>query len=564
MGNETNSPSIPVVPRKFMAAFIMLVSCFALWGLLNNMTDNLVPAFKNIFSIPQEKSALVQVAFYGAYAVLAIFASILIEEFSYKKGVLIGLGVYILGALMYIPACIAQSFDIYFVAIFVVAGGCSLLETTCNPYVLSMGPQETAVRRLNFAQAFNPVGSIAGILLAQQLILSNLNPATADERALMPAEQLKEIVHHELFWVCAPYVGLCGIAFLIWLFFLGLKEEKQAVQQNDVGMRILFAVLAGIITSTILASLFPEKSKGVILFCGALCPLGYICLVETAKERAGEKISGGMRVLIAALYSVLPLVTLNLLFPEMNKVAWVLCGTLGPIVYICLVKNYRETLLALLAKPRYWCGVIAQFFYVGVQIAAWTYLNVYCCKELGVTPATAASYYLISLVLFIACRWVATYFMKMFNPAAMMALFAVAAIACCAGVMYLPSTVLFTVGGLDFSANVLCLIAMSGCMSLMFPTIYGIALGGLDEKIVKLGAAGLIMAILGGALITPWMAGVLGDAESMWISLLPGFDNTWDTNLGTSSAAVRASFVVPAICFAVVLAYSLIFRKKKD
>lgn len=512
---ETPNLTNPVVPKKFLVPFIMLVSCFALWGLLNNMTDNLVPAFKNIFSIPQEKSALVQVAFYGAYAVLAIFASILIEEFSYKKGVLIGLGVYILGALMYIPACIAQSFDIYFVAIFVVAGGCSLLETTCNPYVLSMGPQETAVRRLNFAQAFNPVGSIAGILLAQQLILSNLNPATADERALMPADQLKEIVHHELFWVCAPYVGLCGIAFLIWLFFLFLKDDKKpaAVEGGEVPV-------------------------------------------------AGTQ-GGGMRVFIAALFSVVPLTVLYFLFPEMNKVAWVLCGTLGPIVYICLVPNYRAMLLALLAKPRYWCGVIAQFFYVGVQIAAWTYLNVYCCKELGVTPAEAASYYLISLVLFIACRWVATYFMKMFNPAAMMAIFATAAIACCAGVMYLPSTVLFTIGGLDFSANVLCLIAMSGCMSLMFPTIYGIALGGLDEKIVKLGAAGLIMAILGGALITPWMAGVLGNADSAWISLLPGFDNTWDTNLGTSSAAVRASFVVPAICFAVVLAYSLIFRKKK-
>lgn len=118
----------------------MLVSCFALWGLLNNMTDNLVPAFKNIFTIPQEQAALVQVAFYGAYAVLAIFASILIEV-SYKKGVLIGLGVYIAGALAYIPACIHQSFEIYFVAIFVVAAGCSVLETTCNPYVISLGPE---------------------------------------------------------------------------------------------------------------------------------------------------------------------------------------------------------------------------------------------------------------------------------------------------------------------------------------------------------------------------------------------------------------------------------------
>ena len=499
----------PVVPRKFRSVFFMLVSCFALWGLLNNMTDNLVPAFKNIFTIPQEQAALVQVAFYGAYAVLAIFASILIEEFSYKKGVLIGLGVYIVGALAYIPACINQSFEIYFVAIFVVAAGCSVLETTCNPYVISLGPEKTAVRRLNFAQAFNPVGSICGILLAQQLILSNLNPATADERAAMPAEQLSEIVHKELFWVCAPYVGLCAIAFLIWLFFLRAKEEQDTT---------------------------------------------------SAAPAEGSR-KGGVRVLVAALFAVVPLTVLYFLFPDMDKVHWILYGTLGPIVYLFLVGDYRSMLFSLLSQPRYWCGVIAQFFYVGVQIAAWTYLNVYCCKELGVTPATAATYYLISIVLFIVCRWVATYYMKKFNPASMMSLFALAAIASCVGVIYLPSDILFTVGGLGFSANVLSLIAMSGCMSLMFPTIYGIALGGLNQRDVKLGAAGLIMAILGGALITPWMAGIIGDAEGCWLALTTAFDNTWDTNLGTSSAAVRASFIVPAICFAVVLVYSLIFRK---
>jgi FHS family L-fucose permease-like MFS transporter len=437
--------------------------------------------------------------------VLAIFASILIEEFSYKKGVLIGLGVYILGALCYIPACIHQSFEIYFIAIFVVACGCSVLETTCNPYVISLGPEKTAVRRLNFAQAFNPVGSIAGIFLAQQLILSNLNPATADERAAMPAEQLKEIVHSELFWVCAPYVGLCAIAFFIWLFFLRAKDTQE--------------------TSS-------EVSKG-----------------------------SGLRVFVAALFAIVPLTVLYFLFPDMDKVTWVLCGTLGPIAYLFLVGDYRAMLFSLLSQPRYWCGVIAQFFYVGVQIAAWTYLNVYCCKELGVTPATAATYYLISIILFIVCRWIATYYMKKFNPASMMSLFAIGAIATCAGTIYLPSTVLFTIGGLDFSANVLCLIAMSGCMSLMFPTIYGIALGGLNQRDVKLGAAGLIMAILGGAIITPWMGAIIESTESCWFCLVPGYDATWDAALKTSDKAVRASFIVPAICFAVVLLYSLIFRK---
>ena len=504
------SPDLtPVIPRKFRVVFLMLVACFALWGLLNNMTDNLVPAFQRIFTMDQSRAGLVQVAFYGAYAVLAIFASILIEEFSYRVGVLIGLGIYIVGALMYIPACINQDFNIYFIAIFVVAGGCSLLETTCNPYVLSLGPEKTGVRRLNFAQAFNPVGSMVGIVLAQQLILSNLNPATAEQRAAMPDDVRTEIINSELFWVCAPYVGLCAIAALIWFFFL----------------------------------------------CGAK---------NSSQDTSAASSAGLVRVLIAAIFSVGPLVALYFIFPTMNKVHWILCGMVGPFAYILLIPSYRRMLAALICKPRYWMGVIAQFFYVGVQIAAWTWLNVYCQRELGVTPGTAAIYYTIAIILFIICRWVATYYMKKFNPASMMSLFAVAAILCCLGTMYLPSTVLFTIGSLPFSANVLCLIAMSGCMSLMFPTIYGIALGGLDSRVVKLGAAGLIMAILGGAIITPWMADIIGNADSAWLALTSGFDATWSADLKTSSQALRASFIVPAICFAVVLAYSLIFRKQES
>ena len=467
-----------MVPRKYLGIFAMLVSCFALWGLLNNMTDNLVPAFQRIFTMDQSRAGLVQVAFYGAYAVLAIFAAVLAEELSYRKGVLIGLAVYITGALLYIPACIAQSFDIYFVAIFIVAGGCSLLETTCNPYVLSLGDEATAVRRLNFAQMFNPVGSMCGIVLAQQLILSHLNPATAEERAKMDPEVLKGIIDKELFWVCAPYVGLCAIALVIWLFFLSKREGESA----------------------------PTR---------------------TALVRAA----------VALAFSVVPMTVLYFIFPEMDKIKWVLCGVAGPLVYV------------------------AQFFYVGVQIAAWTWLNVYCQKELGVSPAQGAIYYTIAISLFIACRWIATFAMKYFNPAIMMAVFAVCAILCCAGVIYLPTKVIFTVGQLPFSANVICLVAMSGFMSLMFPTIYGIALGGLDQRALKLGASGLIMAILGGAIITPWMAAIIGDANSVWTKLVPMFAGEWDANLRLTQASLRASFVVPAICFAVVGAYAVLFRR---
>ena len=449
-----------VVSRRFLPVFVALVSCFALWGLLNNMTDNLVPAFQKIFRTSQSTAGFVQVSFYGAYSVIAIFASLLIQKAGYRCGVLVGLGVYIIGALLYVPACIAQSFWLYIVGIFIVAGGCAVLETTCNPYVLALGDESTAVRRLNFAQMFNPLGSLAGILLAQQFILANLHPATADERAAMSPEALDRIVNNELFWVCVPYVGLCAVAAAIWLvFFFSKRTEVDNVS------------------------------------------------------------GGGMEV--------------------------------------------GSVLLMLARSPKWYLGVVAQVFYVGVQIAAWTWMNVYCQKELGVTAKDGATYYLIAMVAFIVCRWIATFAMKYVDPAGLMAVFAAAAVACSLGVMYIPTSVLFTVGGLPFSINVICLIAMSGCMSLMFPTIYGIALGGIDQKAHKLGAAGLIMAIVGGALLTPWMASIIGKADSFWAKLVPMFSSEWDTNLKLSQMSLRASFIVPVICFAVVLAYALAFRAKK-
>ena len=492
--------------------FAALVCCFALWGVLNNMTDNLVPAFQRIFTMDQSRAGLVQVAFYGAYAILAIFAAVLAEELSYRKGVLIGLGIYIAGALLYIPACIAQSFDIYFVAIFIVAGGCSLLETTCNPYVLSLGERETAVRRLNFAQMFNPVGSITGILLAQQLILSHLNPATAEERAAMDPAVREQIVHNELFWVCAPYIGLCAIAAAIWVFFL-ISRDDGSNERSRPFARVFTAFAFSIVP---LALLYP---------CIPL--FGRIC------EGKGELL-------------------------------WVLAGLVGPFAYVLSVKEYREMLRALLRTPRYWGGVIAQFFYVGVQIAAWTFLNVYCQKELGVKPATGAVYYLVAISIFTAARWIATFLMKYLNPAPLMAAFAFGAILSCLGVMYLPTVKVFSAFGLDFSWNIVCLVTMSGFMSLMFPTIYGIALGDLDEKSVKLGASGLIMSILGGAVITPWMAGIIGSKGGAWCSLVSGFATEWDPDLKLSQTSLRASFAVPAICFAVVLVYALVFMRRKQ
>ena len=427
--------SDPVVPKQYIGHFVMLVSCFILWGLLNNMTDNLVPAFGKIFMMKSVNSSYVQIAFYGAYAVLAIPAAIIIKKWSYRAGVLTGLGFYIVGALGYIPASILQNYNIFLVSIFILASGLSILETTCNPFIISLGSSETSVRRLNFAQAFNPLGSLVGILMAKFMILGNLDKSSYQERLAMSSDAIKVIRTKELMWVCVPYVGLIAIALIIWIFFF--KNKKSAKDEE-----------------------------------------GNLNIVSSAKS--------------------------------------------------------------LLHIPRYVFGVITQFFYVGMQIAVWTWMTKYVMTIKGLTESKAVEMYLIAMVVFIACRWICTALMFKLDPAKMMAFMAVLGMIVTMGTIYLPT-----------QYSIICIIMISGCMSLMFPTIYGIALENLGEE-VKLGAAGLIMAILGGAVITPFMGKIIDTgALSM---LAPSFTGV--------EASVRTSYFVAVICFAVIFTYAICNRKK--
>ena len=435
--SNTSANSIPVVPAQYRIYFALLVSCFALWGMLNNMNDTLVPAFARIFMIKAVDSSLVQVAFYGAYAVLALPAAFIVRKYSYRHGVLVGLGFYMVGAFGYIPSALLQSYTLFLISIFILASGLSVLETTCNPFILSLGAQETSVRRLNFAQAFNPVGSMAGLFLAKYLILANLNPADVDERMAMGADELAAIRHTELFWVCVPYVALILVAFLIWcIFFKSKLNEKDA-------------------------------------------------RVSMTVPQAFQK---------------------------------------------------------LFSKPRYYWGVITQFFYVGVQISVWTWTIKYIMTTENIVEHEAVDYFIVAMLLFIICRWICVYLMKYFVPANMMAVFAIGGILCCLGTIYLPANI-----------SVYFLIGISGCMSLMFPTIYGIALRNLGPE-VKFGAAGLIMSIVGGAIITPLM-GYLVDTNAL------GFMASGFSPIET---AIRTSFYLPIFCFVIVLAYSLAFRKVED
>ena len=163
------------IEKKYILPFILVTSLFLLWGLANNMTDTLLAAFKRIMDMTDTQTSLILSAFYGSYFCFAIPAALFIRKYSYRAGVIMGLVLYAVGALLFFPAAKAASYAFYLVAIYIMAGGCSVLETTANPYIMAMGSPETATRRLNIAQSFNPVGSIAGILVSKYLILDNIS-----------------------------------------------------------------------------------------------------------------------------------------------------------------------------------------------------------------------------------------------------------------------------------------------------------------------------------------------------------------------------------------------------
>lgn len=164
-----------VIEKKYLLPFILVTSLFALWGLANNMTDTLLAAFRKIMQMSDTQTSFIQLAFYGAYFCLALPAALFIKKHSYKSGVILGLCLYSAGAILFLPAAGIGSYAFYLIAIYIMASGCSVLETAANPYIMSMGSPETATRRLNIAQSFNPIGSIMGILISKFFILRDIS-----------------------------------------------------------------------------------------------------------------------------------------------------------------------------------------------------------------------------------------------------------------------------------------------------------------------------------------------------------------------------------------------------
>ena len=413
---------------SYIVPFILITSCFALWGFANDITNPMVKAFSKIFRMSATDGALVQVAFYGGYFAMAFPAAMFIRRYSYKAGVLVGLGLYALGALLFYPAKMTGEYYPFLAAYFILTCGLSFLETSSNPYILSMGTEKTATRRLNLAQSFNPMGSLLGMFVAMNFIQAKLNPLDTAARAQLDDTQFAAVKESDLSVLIAPYLAIGIVIFAMFMLILIKKMPHNGDKNHDI--------------------------------------------------------------------------------------------------------NFVPTLRRIFSLPHYREGVIAQFFYVGVQIMCWTFIIQYGTPILmaeGMTEQAAEvmsqQYNIIAMVIFCCSRFICTFLLRYINTGQLLMMLAIAGGALVCGVIFMHNIY-----------GLYCLVGVSACMSLMFPTIYGIALTGLGDD-AKFGAAGLIMSILGGSVLPPLQASIIDRGELFGMP------------------AVNVSFVLPFICFVVIAIY---------
>jgi FHS family L-fucose permease-like MFS transporter len=414
-----------LVYPQLVVPFVLLILCFAAWGSAANLSEVMVSVFRKIFSgMSNFQSGLVTFAYYGAYFLLAVPAALINRRFGYKVGVLTGLGLAAVGGVLFLPAAQFLTYGAFLAALFVLAAGLSILETSANPFAIAMGPEETATRRLNLAQVFNPIGANIGVLLGALVITPQIilgRPDTPDPTG--PA--LLEAQEHDLNVVLGPYLGIAAVLVIIWVL---IALKKIPVPQEQL-----------------------EQER----------------LASGAVEKKG----------------------------------WL--GRLG-------------------RNPHYRYGVIAQFFNIAAQVGTWSFTIQYAENVVGATPKAAGWYLQASLLLFLVSRFGMFLLLSIFRPTKLLAAMAGLGVVLALTAVLSPNMV-----------GLIAIVCISVCLSLMFPTIYGVALQGLGED-TKFGAAGLVMAILGGALVSP-VQGAIVDA--------------------TGSQA--AGFLVPAVGFAVVLAYAI-------
>lgn len=433
------SEKIPIVSKSVLVPFILITSLFALWGLANDMTNPMVRGFQKVLELTNTQASLVQLAFYGGYFTMAIPAALFVNKYSYKKGVLLGLALYAVGALLFYPAAAYESYPFFLSALYVLTFGLAFLETTSNPYILSMGAEETATRRLNFAQMFNPMGSILGLLVAQNFVLGALqsDDTTADGTPIYDtlSETAKAAIRtSDLEIIRNPYV-LLGIVVLVFFVLISVVKMPQNKHQET-----------------------------------------------------------------------------KVVFKDSVKRLW--------------------------KQPKFAFGVVTQAFYVGAQIMCWTYVYQYA-ETLGIDAKSAVWYGLAGYIVFLVGRTIGTALMAKIDSGKLLMLFGFGGMLTLLGAIFLPGML-----------GIYSLVATSLFMSIMFPTIYGIALEGQGED-AKFGAAFLVMAIVGGALL-PYLQGYMLDLGGV------GYEDV--IILGVTE--MRFSFILSLICLSVVAFYGRTVYKK--
>ena len=417
-----------LVEKKYLITFILITSLFALWGFANDITNPMVAAFQTVMEISAAKASLVQFAFYGGYATMAIPAALFIRKYSYKKGILLGLALYALGAFLFIPAAANQEFAYFCISLYILTFGLAFLETTANPFILSLGSKETSTRRLNLSQAFNPMGSLSGMAVASLIVLPQLLSDKRDAAGNMIFATLSEaekadIRLHDLAVIRDPYVVI-GLIVLVMLVVIGLTKMPSTESHDSQG-------------------------------------------------------------------------------------------------------KVKDTLRNLWHNTAYKEGVVTQMFYVAAQIMTWTFIIQYA-DNLGINKATAQMYNIVAMVLFLTGRFISTFLMKYVNTSLLLAIFATGAAICALGAILIVGM-----------PGLYSLVGVSIFMSLMFPTIYGIALENVRAEDASLGAAFLVMAIVGGAIMPP-LQGTIIDKGVIW-----------------GHPAVNVSFLLPFICFVVIFIYGV-------
>lgn len=409
---------VPLVPREYKVVFALITTLFFLWAIPNNLNDVLIRQFMKSFVITRFQAGLVQSAFYLGYFVLAMPAALVMRRLGYKSGFVIGLFLFSLGSVLFWPAAEVGRYSFFLVALFIIASGLSFLETASNPFIAQLGDPRTAARRLNLAQAFNPLGSITGVLIGTIFIFSGVELKPDQVAELQARHAYQTYLHSETLRVIAPYLVLAAVTLTMMVVIASVRFP---------------------------ASLAAEEDRG------------------PGSHRAAD----------------------------------------------------------LLRRPHFVMAVAAQFAYVGAQVGTWSYLIPYIQAYTGEPEKSAGLFLTGSLVLFGAGRFFSAWLMRYVQPSLLMAIYAVI------------NTVLAAIGVLFPGwTGMIALLLTSFFMSLMFPTIFAQGIRGLGET-AKLGGSLIVMAIIGGAVLTPMMG-----------------------LLSIRFGGLAAAYIVPALAYVFVAFYS--------